>query len=91
MSYNTNTIFLIPSFVMMEFFKTINTSVSKEKLHQLFTLQNLENYTNLVFKIGSLNQNEAEIGGIWGEFTLLRIETINGVRFLLKECPYALT
>ena len=36
------------------------------------------------------SENEANIGGIWGEFTLSRSKIKGGVRFSLIECPNAL-
>ncbi|MCK5441082.1 MAG: hypothetical protein KAJ23_04240, partial [Maribacter sp.] len=37
------------------------------------------------------NKTEADIGGIWGEFTLTRNLIRGGLRFALVECPNALT
>jgi len=36
------------------------------------------------------SEKEANIGGIWGEFTLSRSKIKGGIRFSLIECPNAL-
>ncbi|GAB2768977.1 hypothetical protein [Salinimicrobium soli] len=74
----------------MEFFRLIKTPISEKGIQEFTDFNNLEAISNELFVIGDQNQTEAEIGGLWGEFTLIRNEIRGGVRFALKECPNAL-
>jgi hypothetical protein len=74
----------------VEFFRIINSSASEESLQRSLDFNNLGSITNEIFLIGEENGTEAEIGGIWGEFTLIKTEIRGGLRFALKECPNAL-
>lgn len=75
----------------MEFFKSISLKSTEEEIQKSFTLDNLPLMTNQLFIIGEQNILHAEIGSLWGEFTLARQEIKGGVRFSLVECPNALT
>lgn len=74
----------------MEFFKIIERKTTENQIQELLTLSSLDKMTNLLFIIGDQNEVQAEIGGLWGEFTLTRSEIKGGLRFALKECPNAL-
>ena len=74
----------------MEFFRVLNIQSQEQFIQKTFTLDQLELYTNDIFVIGNKTQNEAQIGGVWGEFTLTRALIKGGLRFALKECPNAL-
>lgn len=74
----------------MEFFRTINRETREEDIQHLLTLENLENMTDELFVIGDQSDLQAEIGGLWGEFTLTRSPIRGGLRFALVECPNAL-
>ncbi len=74
----------------MEFFRVLNIQTQEQFIQNTFTLDQLELLTNDIFVIGNIAQNEAQIGGIWGEFTLTRVLIKGGFRFALKECPNAL-
>lgn len=74
----------------MEFFRIINIESSESEIKAHFTLNNIEKLSNQVFVIGDQNNEWANIGSVWGEFTLERYEIKGGLRFVLKECPNAL-
>ena len=74
----------------MEFFRIVDIHTKEFNIQNRLTLENLDVLTNDLFVIGSKNLMEAEIGGLWGEFTLTRVEIKGGVRFALTECPNAL-
>lgn len=74
----------------MEFFRIIDVNTDEQTIQTRLTLDNLEFLTTDIFVIGKQNNTEAEIGGVWGEFTLTRNEIKGGVRFALVECPNAL-
>lgn len=75
----------------MEFFRIINVDVKESSIQESLTLKKLSLLSNDIFIIGSQNEKEANIGGVWGEFTLTRSEINGGLRFALVECPNALT
>ena len=74
----------------MEFYRSLATKTQESFIHQELTIANLEVISNELFVIGDQYDSEANIGGIWGEFTLIRTLIKGGVRFALKECPNAL-
>ena len=74
----------------MEFFRTLAFKADEDLLHCCLTNSNLDQFSNLIFPIGETSDGSVEIGGLWGEFTLMRSEIRGGVRFALKECPNAL-
>ena len=74
----------------MEFFRIIKVSTLEKYIHEQLTIKNLERLSNEIFIIRDQNEAEADIGGIWGEFTLTRFVIKGGIRFALKECPNAL-
>ncbi len=74
----------------MEFFRTINVQTLERNIQDELTIEDLESISNEIFIIGNHGPTEAQIGGIWGEFTLMRSLVRGGVRFALLECPNAL-
>lgn len=74
----------------MEFFRIIPVITSEKTIQEELTLENLDSISNELFVIGDQNETEANIGGIWGEFTLARSKINGGIRFALTECPNAL-
>ncbi|HEY5688282.1 MAG TPA: hypothetical protein VIS27_08270 [Yeosuana sp.] len=74
----------------MEFFKTLNLKTTEQQIQKYLTLSNLSEISNEIFNLNEPNDTEANIGGIWGEFTLTRNEIRGGIRFALAECPNAL-
>ena len=74
----------------MEFFRFIKVKTQDRIIQDELTLQSLELISNEIFVIGDQNKTEADIGGIWGEFTLTRSLIKGGLRFALLECPNAL-
>ncbi len=75
----------------MEFFRIIDISTTQEQITELLALKNLETISSQLFSIAEPKEDQVEIGSLWGEFTLSRIEIKGGVRFSLLECPNALT
>lgn len=74
----------------MEFFRIVNVKTNEAAIQKSLTLENLDSISTEIFIIGSKNEQEAQIGGIWGEFTLSRSTINGGLRFALLECPNAL-
>lgn len=74
----------------MEFFRFVKVKTQANNIQNDLTIKNLESLTNLLFVISDQNERQAKIGGIWGDFTLSRMEIKGGVRFSLLECPNAL-
>jgi hypothetical protein len=75
----------------MEFFRIIKIKTQEKTIQDELTIVNLEFISNEIFVIEDQNKTEANIGGIWGEFTLTRTLIRGGLRFALVECPNALT
>ena len=75
----------------MEFFRIIKIKTQDKSIQDELTIENLEFISNEIFVIGDQNKTEANIGGVWGEFTLTRNLIRGGLRFALVECPNALT
>lgn len=74
----------------MEFFRIVGVGSQERTIQEFLSLRNLDKASSELFVIGDQDEHEAEIGGIWGEFTLARSEIKGGVRFALLECPNAL-
>ena len=74
----------------MEFFRIIKVKIQDKIIQDKLTIANLESISNELFVIGNQNTTEAEIGSVWGEFTLIRSLIRGGMRFALVECPNAL-
>ncbi len=51
----------------------------------------MDRLSSQLFLLETLNEHQAAIGSLWGEFTLTRHEINGGLRFSLLECPNALT
>ena len=75
----------------MEFFRILKIKTLDSDIQNALALENLNSMSREIFVIGNQNKKEADIGGIWGEFTLTRSEIKGGLRFALLECPNALT
>jgi hypothetical protein len=75
----------------MEFFRIIKSKTLDKSIQDELSIANLEIISNEIFIIGEQSMTEAEIGGVWGEFTLTRSVIKGGIRFALVECPNALT
>jgi hypothetical protein len=74
----------------MEFYRIVEVNTDEQALQDKITLDNLGIISNDLFVIGEQNNIQAEIGGVWGEFTLTRAVIKGGVRFTLVECSNAL-
>jgi len=75
----------------VEFFRIIKVKTQDKTIQVELTIENLERISNEIFVIGNQSNTEADIGGVWGEFTLTRALIRGGLRFALVECPNALT
>ena len=75
----------------MEFFRIIKVKTQDKTIQDELTIKNLELIISDIFVIGDQNKTEANVGGVWGEFTLTRTNIRGGLRFALVECPNALT
>jgi hypothetical protein len=74
----------------MEYFRIIKVRTAEQDLQRELSLSNLDKISTEIFNLDEPNEKEANIGGIWGEFTLSRSEIKGGVRYALVECPNAL-
>lgn len=74
----------------MEFYRVVNVSVFEEDIQKDIIPENIESFSNQLFKLGESSNEQLSIGSLWGEFTLLRQVIRGGIRFVLKECPNAL-
>lgn len=75
----------------MEFFRTVDIHTTEQIIQEVLVLENMEEMTNELILLDTIDDRSASIGGIWGEFTLERSTIKGGLRFALKECPNALT
>lgn len=74
----------------MEYFRIIERKSTEQDLQRQLTLRNLDKISTEIFNLDEPSKGEANIGGVWGEFTLSRSEIKGGIRFSLLECPNAL-
>ena len=74
----------------MEYFRIIKLKSTEQNIQKQLTLSNLDELSTDIFNLDEPSENEANIGGIWGEFTLSRSKIKGGIRFSLIECPNAL-
>ncbi len=74
----------------MEYFRIIKAKTTEESIQRQLTPRNLDDISTEIFNLDEPSEKEANIGGIWGEFTLRRHEIKGGIRFSLIECPNAL-
>lgn len=75
----------------MEFFRTIKSSTEEQIIKNSLVFRHLELMSSELILLEGLSNYQAKIGSLWGEFTLARQEIKGGIRFLLLECPNALT
>ncbi len=73
----------------MEFFKIINTQTTQDNIQKEITFENLDELCNSIFILES-KENTAQVGSLWGEFSLQRDKMRGGLRFSFLECPNAL-
>ena len=74
----------------MEFFKIINLKTTEEHIQKNVHFKNLDDLCASIF-VMNFTKNTANIGGIWGEFSLQKDQINGGLRFSFLECPNALT
>jgi hypothetical protein len=73
----------------MEFFRTINIKTTEGQIQNILSFKNLNDINESLYVI-DYKEDNANITGIWEEFTLKRDLIKGGVRFALIECPNAL-
>ncbi|MDH3322246.1 MAG: hypothetical protein OEM04_04600 [Flavobacteriaceae bacterium] len=73
----------------MEFFKIINLQTTEALIQKNVHFENLDDLCANMF-VMSFKDNIANIGGIWGEFSLQKDLINGGLRFSFLECPNAL-
>ena len=73
----------------MEFFKIINTQTTQDNIQKEITFENLDELCSSIFILES-KENTAQVGSLWGEFSLHRDKMRGGLRFSFLECPNAL-
>ena len=54
----------------MEFFREVPIETSEAWIYENFTLANFSQFSTQLFVLEQQSEHEAQIGGIWGEFTL---------------------
>jgi len=74
----------------MEYFRITKLKTTEQNIQKQLTLSNLGELSTEIFNLDKPSEKEANIGGIWGEFTLSRSKIKGGIRFCLIECPNAL-
>ena len=74
----------------MEFFRTINSKTDENGIKKTLGIEHLALMSSQLFLLQPISDYLAEIGSLWGEFTLTRQEIKGGLRFSLLECPNAL-
>lgn len=74
----------------MEYFRIAECSSNEKEIQEKFTVSSIESWCESLFPIEGGSDDEARVGGIWGEFTLHRDQIMGGVRFALLDCPNAL-
>lgn len=74
----------------MEYFRIVPVNTTEQLIQERLTLQNLDKVSSEIFNLDTPTTTKANIGGLWGEFTLTRDEIKGGLRFALVECPNAL-
>ena len=76
---------------LMEYFRLIKLKTTEQNIQKQLSLSNLDKLSTEIFNLNDPSEKEANIGGIWGEFTLSRSEIKGGIRYSLVECPNALS
>ena len=64
----------------MEYFKIVKVSTIEQVLKLKLNNQNLEKFCESIYCMEG-GADICKIGGMWGDFTLLRDEIMGGVRF----------
>ncbi len=67
----------------MEFFRTIQISTDEKKIKNTLVFERLELMSSELFLLEVINDFQAKIGSLWGEFTLARQDIKGGLRFSL--------
>ncbi len=73
----------------MEFYKIVNLKTDQDQIKKGINFDNLNDLCENIF-VMDCKDNLAEIGSMWGEFSLQKDNINGGLRFSLLECPNAL-
>lgn len=74
----------------MEFFRTINIQSSEAAIQKQVNIDSIpEICPDIIILDG--NNNDFQIGSIWGEFSIRRDNINGGIRFSMLDCPNALS
>ncbi|MDA3904597.1 MAG: hypothetical protein PF484_00830 [Bacteroidales bacterium] len=73
----------------MEFFKIVDISISETEIHEKIRNEQISEINPEII-LFITNNDLAQIGCLWGEFTLRRDVIKGGIRFGMLECPNAL-
>lgn len=74
----------------MEFFKIVDLKTSENEIQKRINIETISEINPEVIVLAG-NNEEFQIGCIWGEFTIRRDEIRGGIRFSMLDCPNALT
>ncbi|MEY2925380.1 MAG: hypothetical protein RLZZ337_1930 [Bacteroidota bacterium] len=74
----------------MEYFRIVKLKTTEQNIQSQLKLANLDDWSTEIFNLDKPSEENANIGGLWGEFTLNRSQIKGGIRFALIECPNAL-
>lgn len=74
----------------MEFFRIIDLQTSENKIQKQINIKTISEINPEIIVLGG-NDDEFQIGCIWGEFNIRRDEIKGGIRFSMLDCPNALT
>ena len=74
----------------MEYFRIVKLKTTEQNIQSQLKLANLDDWNTEIFNLDKPSEENANIGELWGEFTLNRSQIKGGIRFALIECPNAL-
>ena len=74
----------------MEFYRLIELKTQASEIQKQFDFHDLESLSEDLFLLNTIDKEHAEVGTMWGEFTLQRTVINEGLRFALLECPNGL-
>lgn len=73
----------------MEFFKIVDVAVSEAEIKERILNEHISQINPDIILLNT-NQEFAQVGCLWGEFTLKRDIINGGIRYGMLECPNAL-
>jgi len=73
----------------MEFFRIINTRTSETAIQNEINTNSIPEINPDIIILDG-NEEQFQIGSLWGEFTIRRDNIKGGIRFSMLDCPNAL-